>query len=197
MKIKNIIKGLFLSLLFLRCSGDDNNSSAIDGTLKDYYQYCDQIKQDELHFSELQQEYNLAYGKNDATAIKAVEDKFAATQKKGIELVLKKYPSGSLQFPFEENGISADVKFKSVYISGYSYPWSSADRNSWYVTFEYMLKRADFHFLSVRVEFYDTEGDLINETHIALNKSGKTTIYMKPESEFRKFLKLKIVSTQN
>ena len=49
----------------------------------------------------------------------------------------------------------------------------------------------------MRVEFYDTHNDIINACNVPLNQSGKTEIYMKPEIEFRKFLKLKISDPQS
>jgi hypothetical protein len=195
MKASNYYLIILFSFIFWGCISSGNNIEN-NGTLKEFFNYFDKIDKEELHYSDLGKEYSRAYGKNDASAIKAVEDKFAATHKRGIELVMQKYPSGAIQFPFEQTGTESYVQIKSVYISGYDYPWNTAYRNSFYLTFEYELKQTNFHYKSVRVEFYDTDGDVINACNVALNKSGKTTIYIRPEAEIRKFLNLKIVSPQ-
>ncbi len=178
------------------CSSNNNDSDIAEGTLKDYYDYWDKMSENELHMSSLAQDYYHAYGTNDQPTIKAALDKFQDAQKKGIELILKKFPSGSIQFPFEQQGVESLVNIKSIYISGYSYPWATAVRTSFYVTFEYELKKKELRYASVRAEFYDTRNDIINACNIALSKTGKTEIYIKPEIEFKKFLKVKIVTSE-
>jgi hypothetical protein len=196
--MKNIYKLFILFAFFfvMGCSSNNNDSNISEGTLKDYYDYWDKINNEDLHLIAAAQEYYHAFGTNDQATIKAALEKFQAAQKRGIELVLQKFPKGAIQFPFEQSGIDAYVQMKSIYISGYAYPWVTAERNSFYVTFEYDYKKADLRFKSVRAEFYDTRGDIINACNLTLNKSGKTEIYMKPEIEFKKFLKIKIVSSE-
>ena len=193
------MRSLFTSLAFLTFAilsscNSENYTIVNQGTLKEFFDYFDKIDKEELHFNELNQEYSRAYGKNDAVAIKAAEDKFAETHKRGIELVLQKFPSGAIKFPFEQTGMESLVKMKLVYIiTGIM---QLVVQNSFYLTFEYDLKSIDFHYKSVRVEFYDTDGDIINACNVPLNRTGKTTIYIKPENEIRKFLNLKIVDPQ-
>ena len=179
------------------CSEASEDSQIAEGTLKDYYNYWDKINNEEIHLKELEQEYYNAFGTNDDAKINAALDKFKEAQKRGISRVMEKYPSGAIKFPFEQNVPVSLVELKSVYISGYSYPWATATRNSFYLTFEYNLKQPDVRFKTIRVEFYDTKDEIINACNIDLNKSGKTVIYIKPELEFKKFLKLKIVDSEN
>jgi len=187
---------IILTLILISCNSINNDSNITEGTLKDYYDFWDKINKDELHMASLAQDYYHAFGTNDQSTIQSALEKFQAAQKKGIELVLQKFPSGSIQFPFEQTGVESLVNIKSIYISGYSYPWTTADRNSFYITFEYELKKNELRYASIRAEFYDTRNDIINACNIELTKSGRTVIYVKPEIEFKKFLKIKIVSSE-
>jgi len=200
MDIKSYFSVLLIifPLLFCSCSYNNNNEAEItEGTLKEYYDYFEKINNEDLHLGQLAQEYYNSFGKNNEEEVKSSLLKFQEAQKKGTELILKKYPSGTIKFPFEQSGVEKIVDVKSAYISGYSYPWATADRHSFYITFEYTLKTTNYRYPTMRVEFYDTQNDIINACNVPLYKSGKSEIYVKPEIEFRKFLKLKICDPQN
>jgi hypothetical protein len=183
-------------LLFYRCSTDEGNSNVTEGTLKEFYDYFDKINNDELHLNILAQEYYKSFGTNNQADINTALSKFQDAQKKGISMVLKKFPVGSIKFPFEQTALKQLTDVKSVYISGYAYPWPTAERLSFYITFEYNLKSSDFIYRTFRVEFYDTSDDIINACNVSIDKSGKTEIYLKPEQEFRKFRSLKIIDSK-
>ncbi len=192
MKIK-VVFYLPAVILFLQsCTSHSVNDNKIICPLQPIFEYFDQLDKTELHFNDLDYRLNDAKGKSKTEVVNSVTREFADAQNTCLEKLNAKFPSGSVKLPFEQTGLKDTIVFKSVYISGYAFPWTTATSVCYYFTFEYEFIKNDISFVNIHLTFYNSEGDILDICSISAYKSGKTQLLIKTQPSFIKFVKLTI-----
>ena len=192
MRLFQKISFLLIAMVLYSCSNNESNKSSETLPLQPVYDYFDQINQTKYMFENLNNKLNASKLKDNSNESNQITKDFGKSQSECIKDLETKFPVGSVQFPFEQNGSKDTVKITSVYLSGFSFPWSTATTICFYFTIEYKYNQGDIMFKSVPLKFFDNEGDVIYIRNIPANKEGKTRITVKAQIEFRKFAKIVI-----
>jgi hypothetical protein len=174
------------------CSNNSNNVKDSDRPLKAAYEYFDQLSEDEFHFVELDHKLNTAKGKNNPDDISKYTKEFEVSQASCIKKMEEKFPEGSVKIPFEQIQGNDTLTVKSVYVSGYSFPWGTATTICFYFTVEYDIHKKDLWFIPISLKFVDAEDDIINFLHLPANSSGKSRCLVRTQFTFRDLKKLVI-----
>lgn len=182
---------LIFVLLFLQSC--DNNKVNINSSIRPLqapYEYFDQIDKDEFHFADLDAKLSEAQGKNNSDDIKECNRNFETAHNGCLKKLNEKFPVGSIQIPFEQLGSKDTVKVKSIYVSGFEFPWSTAIAICYKFTVEYELLKSDIWYAKVPLILLDTEGDVLSICHVPATVIGKTQFAVKAQASFRIFSKI-------
>ena len=187
------IKHLFILILFLQSCGSNSDVKNIRYCpLQAPYDYFDQIDNTSFHFANLDYRLNSAKGKNQTDMVNAVTKEFETTHNECLKKLDEKFPSGSVKIPFEQTGEKDSVTVKSIYISGFGFPWETATTISYYFTVEYEILKKDIWFVPIPLKFVDLDGDIIYICDVPANTSGKSRFAVKTLQDFKIFTKILI-----
>ena len=179
-----------MTIVLHSCHSGQVNNSQVTCPLKAPFEYFDQIDQSDFHFADLDYRLNDAKGKNLTDKVDAITKEFATVQNACLKKLDEKFPSGAIKIPFEQIGSKDTVTVKSIYISGYSFPWNTATSICYYFTVEYDLANKDFWYPKLPLTFLDEEGDVLLICSIPADKSGKSKLLVKTQPSFMKFTKI-------
>jgi hypothetical protein len=186
------MKRILLSLATLAVVGcslfdSSNQKKQFSGPFADFFKEETRLTQDKYNLDDCNRAYSLAFGLNDETAKdKALKD-FETAHKAIIEEISSKYPGGTLNLPIVQNDPSI-VSVGRLYISNYMFPWNTATRLSYQLSFDCVVNQKK-DLSMVRFEFYDSDGDLFMTSSVSVIQSGTYNFEIRPEVEFFHFEK--------
>jgi hypothetical protein len=190
MKIRNLFYLIGIVLFLYSCKEGSKGKESDIKPLQPVYEYFDQLSNGEFHFAELEHQLNTARGKNNTDDINKYTKEFEDSHNLCIQKMGEKYPSGSVKIPFEQIHGKDTVTVNSVYVSGYSFPWSTSTTICFYFTVEYDVHKKDLVYIPLSLRFLDIDEDIIHFCHIPCNDSGKTQFLVKAQFTFRNFNKI-------
>jgi hypothetical protein len=190
MKSSIIIYVVYVIMVIPSCGSESKNKDKLELPLQAAYGYFDQLSQSEFHFEDLDHKLNTAKGKNNIEEIKSCTKEFEVLHTSCINKMEAKFPEGTLRIPFEQMQGKDTLTVKSVYLSGFSFPWNTAITICFYFTVEYELHKTDLWFVPISFKFIDREEDIIYACNLPANSSGKSKFLVNAQFTFREFKKL-------
>lgn len=180
-----------LLILILTCLWSCNNSATIDysysGPLKKFFIDLDGLANDKYNLQEKNRQHTIAIGLNDKAAVDKALSEFKTAHQSIIDAMSLNYPLGSVQFPIEQSDLLPG-KISNLRITQYQFPWETATRLSFILSFDY-LKTMEKPMSLVRFEFYDNENDLFMSSNVSVEQSGTYSFEIRPEIEIFHFQK--------
>ncbi len=159
------------------------------GVLKKFFDVYDVKNSNEFHLTKTIDKLNGFYSSNNAEGITKTIAEIGVIHTKFLESMRKSFPSGQISIPFVQDKNKAFI-LKRIEIKDFYFPWNTAPILAFEITIKYDLLQLDIRYKSVRLEWYDTEGDILWGQSVSLNKSGETTFILRPERDFRKLDKV-------
>ena len=174
------------------CGSNSVNESKTFCPLQAPYDYFDQIDKSDFHFTDLDYRLNDAKGKSETEKVDIVTKEFAEAQNSCIKKLETQFPIGSVKIPFEQLGGKDSVIITSAYISGFSFPWTTATSICYYFTVEYEIRNKEAMYISISLKYLDLEGDIIYMNNLQATSIGKSRFIVKAQPYFKYFTKLLI-----
>jgi hypothetical protein len=190
MKSIGIINIFFTFFFIQSCVSNNFNEEKSGLPLQEAYAYFDELSLNEFHFVELEHKLNVAKGENNIEEINACTKEFEVLQANCIKKMDSKFPVGSVKIPFEQVLGKDTLTVKSVYVSGFSFPWNTATTICFYFTVDYELLKKDLWFVPISLKFLDKEDDIINACNLPANSNGNLKFLVRAQFTFRDFKKL-------
>lgn len=181
---------LFMTIMLLAGCGlvdQSQQSSSFSGPLTSFFEAGDKLIKDKK-LEELSEKYNRASIEGDETTKASVLASFESAQKAIIDQIAIKYPSGTVSLPIEQKD-QTSVSIKGLSISEYMFPWNTATKMSYRLSFDCTVNQTKDLSL-IHFDFYDAEGDLFMTSNVSVFKSGSYTFEIRPETEFFHFEKV-------
>jgi hypothetical protein len=192
MKSSSIKYFVFVILFIQSCGSNTTNNNSTTNPMQAVYTYFDEVSKNELHFTDLDKKLLDAKGENKTDEVNAITSEFEKVHEQCIKKMDAKFPVGSIKLPFEQVGSKDTLIVKSIYVSGFSFPWNTALSICYYFTVEYDIRKNDIWYAKVPLTFVDSEGDILNICNVPANTSGKSRFLVKTEDSFRMFSKIVI-----
>jgi len=133
---------LFAMALY-SCNSDKSVKNSLALPLQPVYEYFDQINITKYKFDKLNDMLNASRLKDKSNESEIIEKDFEQSHSQCIKDLEAKFPVGSVQVPFEQTGSKDTVSITSVYLSGFSFPWSTATSISFYFNIEYRYNQGN------------------------------------------------------
>lgn len=167
------------------CGNEVIKENKTNHPLQAAYAYFDELDQSEFRFANLERRLNVARGANNVEESNAIVKEYKTAQTECIKKLETKFPAGTIQIPFEQIAAKDTLTVKSVYLSGFWFPWNTASIISLKFTVEYEVVKKDVWFAKVPVTFYDSENDILGIISAPCNETGKTMILVRANNPFR------------
>lgn len=181
---------LFMTIMLLAGCGlvdQSQQSSSFSGPLTSFFEAGDKLIKDKK-LEELSEKYNRASIEGDETTKASVLASFESAQKAIIDQIAIEYPSGTVSLPIEQKD-QTSVSIKGLSISEYMFPWNTATKMSYRLSFDCTVNQNKDLSL-IHFDFYDADGDLFMTSNVSVFKSGNYTFEIRPEIEFFHFEKV-------
>jgi len=179
---------LMAIMLVSGCSFFDKSQQSLSfsGPLTKFFEESDKLIKDKK-LEELNEQYNRASIEGDENTKTSVLASFESAHKAIVEQIAIKYPSGTVSIPIEQKD-QTNVNIKGLSISEYLFPWNTATKMSYRLSFDCTVNQ-NRDLSLVHFEFYDADGDLFMTSNVSVFKSGSYTFEIHPEVEFFHFEK--------
>lgn len=178
-----------LIVTLLSCNQQKKEVSQFAGPLKEFFQLFDDLKKEK----EIDKLYSLnidAVERGDEESRERIRKEFKLAHTDIVEKISKRYQINTVKLPFRQDD-KTKIDIQDIYISNYYFPWGTATRLAYDVSFK-CVKKTNEPLDMVRFEYYDVDGDIIISSNCVVSKSGTYKIKLWPDKDFFQFKEIEV-----